>query len=87
MGEFYNSSDRLFFKDFWDTFTFCQFVDDEGEVEKKDYCGNFCCSGRVLTFLFFCRCFFLGDIVFYRNKKGVAVRRPTDEHHDSSKSE
>jgi len=41
----------------------------------------------VLTFPFLFVVAFLGDVLFYRNKKGEAVRRPSEEYRVESKSE
>ncbi|KZS96677.1 linoleoyl phosphatidylcholine delta-12 acetylenase [Sistotremastrum niveocremeum HHB9708] len=50
IGEHYAYSDAPVFKTLWDTYNFCQFVEDEG------------------------------DVLFYRNKQGQALRRPADQY-------
>ncbi|KAF8220193.1 hypothetical protein L208DRAFT_1382738 [Tricholoma matsutake] len=57
IGDHYAYSEKPSFQALWESYNFCQFVEDEGEV------------------------------LFYRNKKGEAIRRPADEYRVKSKSE
>ncbi|KZS88462.1 linoleoyl phosphatidylcholine delta-12 acetylenase [Sistotremastrum niveocremeum HHB9708] len=50
IGEHYAYSDAPVFKTLWNTYNFCQFVEDEG------------------------------DVLFYRNKEGKALRRPAEQY-------
>jgi len=52
------------------------------KVRENEIMGIF--AHWSLTFV--CRCF-SGDVLFYRNKKGEAVRRPADQYRLKSKSE
>jgi len=57
IGEHYAFSDKPSFKALWESYNFCQFVENEGEV------------------------------LFYRNKKGEAIRRPADQYRVAPKWE
>jgi hypothetical protein len=65
IGEHYAYSDKPVFKALWDTYNDCQFVEDDGKSPKF----HVTMIGLMIGVT-------LGDILFYRNKKGEAVRRP-----------
>ncbi|KAK7062767.1 hypothetical protein VNI00_000256 [Paramarasmius palmivorus] len=65
IGEHYAYSDKPVFKALWDTYNDCQFVEDDGKHPRF----HVTLIGLMIGLA-------LGDILFYRNKKGEAVRRP-----------
>jgi len=62
IGEHYAQSDKSMFKALWESYNKCQFVDDEGPVTSQSHLH------LTLTRT-------TGDVLFYRNKQGVATRR------------
>lgn len=68
LGDQYHYSDKPVFKALWDNYNFCQFVDDEG----KPLSRMLSCSLVDLQSLD------LGDILFYRNRKGQTVLKPVE---------
>jgi len=72
LGEHYIYSNAPAYKTLWENYSFCRFVEDEGL--SLGYIG----TRQFLTSdALFC---VSGDVVFYKNKQGQAVRRPGAEY-------
>lgn len=75
IGDHYVSSDAPAFKALWENYNKCQFVEDEGKTP------SFCVSRM------FPNCLVPGDVIFYRDKKGQAIRRPADKYRVNTKAQ
>jgi omega-6 fatty acid desaturase (delta-12 desaturase) len=74
IGEHYAHSDAPLFKTLWETYNNCQFVEDEGKDALPQLNLNDCTNWFYLT----------GDIVFYKDKRGQARRRPAAQYRPQS---
>jgi omega-6 fatty acid desaturase (delta-12 desaturase) len=67
LGDHYMRSSEPVFQALWNTYNECQFVEDEGVYFKVNM------EDSIINFIL------LGDILFYRNKRGEVQRRSVYE--------
>ena len=72
IGDHYAYSDMPVFQALWRNYNECQFVENTGA---SIVCAFHALTQRAST----------GDILFYRNKKGEASRRPADKYTQEQK--
>jgi hypothetical protein len=76
IGDHYVSSDAPAFKALWENYNKCQFVEDEGKSRSMSV------SSYAFAYLLV-----IGEVIFYRDKKGQAIRRPADQYRVKTKAQ